>query len=77
MRVFVTGGTGHSGSYIIPELTARTWSIAMAASSQDMKRLLIYREARFRHRPGGPRLSEPVEPLSCTLLSPGCSRPSR
>ena len=32
MRVFVTGGTGHSGSYIIPELIAAGQAVAIVSA---------------------------------------------
>jgi uncharacterized protein YbjT (DUF2867 family) len=37
MRVFVTGGTGHSGSYMIPELVAAEHEVTGLARSNTAK----------------------------------------
>ena len=48
MRVFVTGGTGHSGSYIIPELIAAGHEVTGLARSDTSAAVLSALGARVR-----------------------------
>ncbi|HEY0813064.1 MAG TPA: NAD-dependent epimerase/dehydratase family protein, partial [Pseudonocardia sp.] len=53
MHVFVTGGTGHSGSFIIPELIAAGHEVTGLARS-DMVELRL--DAVFTSRKSGRQL---------------------
>ena len=48
MRVFVTGGTGHSGSYIIPELIAAGHEVTALARSDSAAAALSAQGAKVR-----------------------------
>src|SRR5450755_861544 len=48
MRVFVTGGTGHSGSYIIPELIAAGHEVTGLARSNTAAAALSAHGAKVR-----------------------------
>ena len=49
MRVFVTGGTGHSGSYIIPELIAAGHEVTGLARSDTAAAVVSALGAKVRH----------------------------
>jgi len=49
MRVFVTGGTGHAGSHIIPELIAAGHEVTALARSDDAAATLSALGAKVRH----------------------------
>src|SRR6202045_1090355 len=48
MRVFVTGGTGHSGSYIIPELVAAGHEVTGLARAEEAAAALSAQGATVR-----------------------------
>jgi len=60
MRVFVTGGTGHTGSYIIPELIAAGHEVTGLARSDTAAAAVSALGAKVRRaRSGGAALVWP------------------
>jgi uncharacterized protein YbjT (DUF2867 family) len=49
MRIFITGGTGHAGSYIIPELIAAGHEVTGLARSDTSAAALSALGAKVRH----------------------------
>jgi nucleoside-diphosphate-sugar epimerase len=72
MRVFVTGGTGHSGSYIIPELIAAGHEVTGLARSDTAAAAVSALGAKVRR-------GSLEDPRRERLLQrhPSCQRPGQ